>query len=118
MKTEAPPMTWPRIRVQYHGSRPSEIITLEEATKRYKLRADEVGWLKSGEIAGTSLNTHPGGADVYMIHRYSLEESIRDAGPDLLRALEGILDHDLVPRNSVAGRTALAAIAKANGESR
>lgn len=116
MTTKMATQEWPKIKVRYHGSRASEIITVEAAAKRYKLRADEIGWLQSGEIAGTSLNRHPSAADVYMIHRYTLDESIRDAAQDLLHALEGIMDLDLIPKNSVCGRMAMAAIEKAKRE--
>lgn len=82
-------MSWPRIQVEYHGSaRRREIISLEAAAKRFKLDKREIGWLQRGEIAGTSLNRHPGGDAVYMIHRYTLDDALRDGAGDLLRELD------------------------------
>lgn len=114
MKTTTLEKTWPKIKVQYHGPRPSEIITLEEAAEKYGLDEREVAWFRRGGIAGTSVNKSPAGADVYMLHRYTLEDSISDAGPALLKALSDIMDWDLVPKESAAGRAALAAIKEAN----
>lgn len=104
---------WPMIQVEYHGPRPREIISLEEAQKKYGLDDREVGWLRRGETYGTTVNRSPHGKDVYMLHRYTEDASIRDAAVELLSALEGIMDQDLVPANSVAGRMARAAIKKA-----
>lgn len=107
---------WPKIRVQYHGNRADEIITLEQAIKRFKLDEKTVDSLRNRWIVGTTVNKSPNSEYVYMIHHYGPDDSIRDAATDLLTALEGIMDHDLVPRNSVCGKMALAAIAKAKRE--
>lgn len=106
--------TWPMIEVEYRSPRPRKVITLEEAAEKYGLDEREVGWLRRGEVAGTSVNKSSRGDDVYMLHRYTLKDSIRDAGPALLKALSDIMDCDLVPKDSAAGRAALAAIKEAN----
>src|SRR4029077_10603510 len=106
---------WPMIRVEHANPEiRDEIITLKEAVKRFRLDERTEGHLHRGEIAGTSVNrSGSAGRDIRTIWRYTKQESIRDAADDLLKALEGIMDHDLIPRNSVCGRMALAAIKKA-----
>lgn len=116
MKTDTVEKTWPRIKVEYHGPRPHEIITIEEAVEKYGLDDRTVKWFRTGGLAGTSANNRPNSEGVYMLRLYTLEDSIRDAAPSLLKALEGIMDWDLVPKESVAGRMALAAIREAHRE--
>lgn len=101
---------WPKIRVQYHGERKEEIISLDEAAKRFNLEKREVEALRVRSYVGTSVNKSGESDGVYMILVYSQDDSIRDAGQAMLEALESIMDHDLVPRESVAGKIALAAI--------
>lgn len=47
-----------------------------------------VKWLETGQIAGSGAAHHPNGH----LLLYTIDESIRDAAPDLLAALEGMLD--------------------------
>jgi len=102
---------WPKIRVEYFGPK-REIISLKDAAKRFKLDKRNVEWLRKGQVAGSSV-LRSGVPDVRMIWRYTQEDAIRDAAPELLTALQGIMDHDLVPAESVAGKLALRAIRKA-----
>lgn len=105
---------WPMIRVEHaNPETKDEIISLKEAVHRFKLDERTEGHLRRGEIAGTSVNRAAAGRAIRTLWRYTEEESIEDAAEALLNALEGIMDHDLVPANSVCGRMALAAIKKA-----
>jgi hypothetical protein len=81
--------TWPKIEVEYaNPTRKREIISLEEAAKRFLLDDRELGWLTRGEIAGTGVKE----PHVHAIHRYTLEDSIRAASKDLLEACEWLYD--------------------------
>jgi hypothetical protein len=105
---------WPRIRVTYHGNRKDEIISVPEAARRYGLKEADLKWVNSEFMSGTSLHSAPRrDEEVYMLYRYTQEDALREAAPELLTALQGIMDHDLVPAESVAGKLALEAIRKA-----
>ena len=99
MKSEAKKtQKWPMIRVDYcDPTKPDEIITLEEAATRFKVDERDVKNLREGSILGTSVNTSPEAGSVDMIHRYTREDSARDAAMDLLETLKevvGILPSD------------------------
>jgi hypothetical protein len=84
---------WPMIRVSYHGPRPSEIITVEEAMARYGLSEQDLRWVHSPYMSGSSLHSAPKPDHaVDMIHRYTEEDSFRDAGPELVRTLLEVRD--------------------------
>lgn len=87
--TKAKIQKWPMIRVDYcDPTKPDEIITLEGAATRFKLDERDVNSLREGHILGTSVNTASEAWGVDMIHRYTREDSIRDAAEDLLKACE------------------------------
>ena len=76
------------VRVGYRdpAKRQDEIITLAEAAKRFGIDEREVGWLERGEVAGTGVSD----PEVYMLHRYTPDDRIRDAAHDLLAACKAV----------------------------
>jgi len=109
---------WPRVKVEYYDGRPNEIITVEAAQKRFDLDERECGWIDRNEVVGTSVSGYP---DVRMIYTYTLADSIRDAAPDLLKALKNLSEcskcrNGCAPNDmGCASNQARAAIAKAEG---
>ncbi len=104
---------WPRIRIEWTDpENPREIVSLEEAAKRFGLRAREVAGLRSGGIQrlnGGIFYSMP--ADVYALHRYTSEDCVRDAAPELLDVLRAVYAWTVSPQ----GPAVEAAIAKAEG---
>lgn len=90
--TTAVSQKWPMIEIEYHNPKRSrKIISLDEACRRYGLDERERGWLERGEVAGTSVrNKGRRGDAVNMLHRYTLQDSIRDAAPELLSVLKAM----------------------------
>jgi hypothetical protein len=116
---------WPKLRVEYFGDKPSEILTVQQAVERFGMDESDFSWLND-YTAGTSINhAKRNNRDVYMVRRYTLEDSIRDAAPALLAQLKVLAAAILAMNNNDREtrrswpelRDAEAAIAKAEGKS-
>lgn len=83
---------WPMIRVKpCDPKKPQEIISMDEAVARFGLDDRDQAGLTQGTLVGTSVNTSPEAGSVDMVYRYTLEDSVRDAAQDLLKALKDLL---------------------------
>ncbi len=104
---------WPRIRIEWTDPRePHEVISLEEAAKRFGLRARDIAGLRSGRIQRLDDAWEcPLSADVYALHRYTSEDCVRDAAPELLDVLRAVYAWTADPQ----GLAVEAVIAKAEG---
>lgn len=72
------------IKIEYYGGM-TEIVSIEEAKERFKkyLDTQSWGWLLDGGVVGTGCGSNQ---EVRMLWRYTKEERIADAAPELLEA--------------------------------
>ncbi len=92
--------------------KPQEVVSLEEAAKRFGLIARDIAGLRSGAIQRLSAGViRPFPPDVWALHCYTSEDCVRDAAPELLDALRAVYAGTAAPQ----GLAVEAAIAKAEG---
>ena len=83
---------WPLIRIEWWDpTKAREIVTLDEAQRRFGINDRDRGNLERGEIAGMGVrgvgNQFPGAEKADTLWRYTEADAIRDAAPDMLAAL-------------------------------
>jgi hypothetical protein len=80
--------TWPKILIRHASGQRAGIISMEEAVKRFGIDERTVNWFRQGGLAGTPPRKN--GKDIGMLELYTAHDALRDAAPDLLKALKGI----------------------------
>lgn len=82
-----PAQPFPRVLIRDNSGAVIGIFQPEEAARRYNISERSLGWLVRGETAGSQCGEPYRG---HMAHRYTAEDCVRDAAPDLLAACQRV----------------------------